>query len=652
LLATFGQFFRWLRRPSSRKPSQEPSLVSVLYLRLIVAICGIVAIFAWTGAMDSESLRGWLLQVRELRSAGLIGEFEQMRVSRDVALFARAEGAGEGLLGALFTKKPGVASGEIGILNALEYSDLLAANDSGADSKLLYHSPRTGEYLVFFAAGRTPKSEIFRIARQEGRVVPDSDVSLQSLSGFALNRRQLRSIERDPREGLQWYAEDWQDSPAQRFPLSLDQKYPELQLERQGEIGFWLSSDIFSAMEMSGMTQPLLRSRVGRGCENHEPLTSRTAWIQNWYMDRVLQRKKFPSLMFSLSDQSEVAVESLDSALILHDTIPDLNHPELAGLVFRADELGFAQRRGVTGGHGTHGAGVVAAARNQMGGSGIAPGAKIIAFGLGNQYGEDVHSGGSSKLHLRDVIPGLSDIKKYLDARASFRSGEKSARVILLGYAAEVEQLSHARPLNLVLEDILYEHDVLVVAPSGNWVTARNSARRYFVPSDSALNFNAGRSRGFVLPVASSDVCSRPAWFTHVAEALPGRSFFAPGQGIYSTFPNSDYGFLTGTSSSAAVAAGIALALSDGFGIQAKQKLAASTWGRSESGEGLSIARSLAGIMVSTSKIMQHNNRNYMIDSLKIVETIEGIATSETSRTLGDEVRAMHSTGRIPLNPQ
>jgi hypothetical protein len=638
-----------------RIPNQDAPLVSILYLRLFVAICGGVGIVIWVAALDTASIRDWLLQVRQLRSAGLIGELQQMEVHREEAQFGLGERAGEGLealTGTLFTKNSSLAGGEIGILNALEYSDLLASYHSGGDSTLLYHSARTGEYIVFFPAGRAPKTETFRIARQVGRVVPNSDVSLQSLSGFALNRRVPKSVERDPREGLQWYAEDWQDFPAQRFPLSLDQKYPELQLERQGEMGFWLSNNIVMSMGMSGLTQPILRSRVGRGCQNHEPLTSRTEWIQNWYLDRVSQRKKSPVPVFSLAQQSGVAVESLDSALILHDTIPDLSHPELAGLVYRADELGFSQQRGVTGGHGTHGAGVVAAARNQIGGSGIAPGAKILAFGLMNQNGSEAQSSGSSKLHLSDVIPGLSDIKKYLDARASDRPGERGARVILLGYAAEVEQLSYARPLTLVIEDILYEHDVLVVAPSGNQITGKNSAKSYFAPSDSALNSNSGRSRGFVLPVAASDVCSRPAWFTHVAEALPGRSFFAPGQGIYSTFPNSDYGFLTGTSSSAAVAAGIALALSDGFGNQAKQQLGASTWGRSESGKGVSIARSLAGIMLSTSKVMQHNHRNYMIDSLKIVETIEGIATSETSRTLADEVRTMHSMGRIPLSPQ
>lgn len=641
----------WLSdRKRSRPPLRQAlPLAGVLAFPLLIA-----GFFLWTRGFELTRVRIWLTQVRELRSAGLIGEFEKARFGESDVADSSGQ-SGRKLFASMLSKAATSEAGEIGILNALEYSDLLAAAHPSADFSLLYHSSRTGEYLVFFPAGHSPSGEGVRRVREEGRLVPNANVSLQSLKSVNADadpHRQLRNRERDPREVLQWYAEDWSDSPGHRFPLSLDQKYPALQLERFGEVGFWMSRDRFGELEMGGLALSQLRSQLGRGCENHEPLTARTAWIQNWYMERMAQRNKLPGPGLLSSDFTGASVESLDAALILHDTLPDLNHPELAGVVYRADELGFAQKRGVAGGHGTHGAGVVAAARNQIGGSGIAPGAKIIAFSLSAENDSDSGLRGSPKFHMRDVIPGLSDIKRYLDARGSRKRGDQGARVLLLGYAAEVEQLSQARPLSLVLEDILYAHDVLVVAPSGNRVDVFNPQKLFFAPSDSALRFNGGHARGFLLPVAASDVCSRPAWFSHVAEALPGRSFFAPGQGIYSTFPNSDYGYLSGSSSSASVAAGIALALSDGFGSQVNRQLNAKVWGGMGGADGIAAARSLAGIMLSTARVMQHNHRNYMLDSLKIVETVESRAGSETFRALAEDLGPLHSMGRLPLSPQ
>ena len=64
-------------------------------------------------------------------------------------------------------------------------------------------------------------------------------------------------------------------------------------------------------------------------------------------------------------------------------------------------------------------------------------------------------------------------------------------------------------------------------------------------------------SVGIMLPVGALDVCSRPAWFSQLASNEQGYVVMAPGERIFSTLANKDYGYMSGTSAAAAQVAAI-----------------------------------------------------------------------------------------------
>ncbi len=441
-------------------------------------------------------------------------------------------------LGVPSHSQPPGGSALVGVLTAVDYARLLQLVPSPRDVELIYHSRATGSYVV-----RLPNpvgmAELGFDQQLLGRSwSADFDFEMQSFTGS------LRDDAREPREGLQWYSEDWSDSLGRRFPFALDQKHPVLQLDRVGES---LGVSSFASLA------PYLSSLA---CDRHAPLTSRSLSMQAWFGQNGGVPGSEPARRVAVAQGNDSRVE-----IVLHDGLPDGDHPDLEGLI-QPKNMPFQQAsREFLASHGTHAAGIVSAQRNRIGVAGVLPGARIAAFPLTHDEGRPAS--------LSQVVADLSIIKRYLEESAPAGDGTSGGgqseplRVMLLGYGAEVPDAALADSLRLILSDILRQHNVFMVVPAGNIRRTQGVSVRSFVPSDLAAELNAEGNQGFVLPVGASDVCSRRAWFSHASDAGNGKQYFAPGYAVYSTLPQQDFGFSTGTSSSAAIVAGIVASLGD-----------------------------------------------------------------------------------------
>lgn len=401
------------------------------------------------------------------------------------------------------------APGQLAVLHAADYARLLSV--SSVPPELLYHSARSGLYVVYVPIGGD--MEKVRSAFDPAKLYPNTVVHLQSLAGAAF------SAEKDPREVMQWFHTDWQHGMAGRFPLALDQRYPSLLLQKTDEHRHWIRN--------AGNLVPF----AGDACFGHDPLTSRTFFAQNW----VVQQQR----------------DRLDGFVIVHDSTPDFLHSDLRGLVSGLLSSDFIQ---TPEDHGTHSAGLIGAARNQIGVAGVAPGVPMRFLEL-----KAVESG---VITFRDVIPQLAKLRDFLEDVRSQHKTRPRTQVILLSYAAEVNDLRDGEPLRLVIDDLLSEHDVFIVVPAGNRSLPKAVAPSWFVPaawaSPSAEAGQRTNWKGTLFPVGATDVCSQPAWFSNKAVQSNSRAYYVPGQSIYSTLPNDDYGFISGTSAAASLTAGLA----------------------------------------------------------------------------------------------
>ena len=517
-------------------------------------------------------------------------------------------------------------AGRVAVLSASEYAAVLDNEEKYGKFEILYVSEATRRFVVFFETSR------------------NLDHSLSSLPNYFVTLQSLRSLaaEKDPRELMQWFHEDWSQTVGHRFPLSIDQKYPTLQFQRIDETRFWMRG------------APFLNAVRTDECMNHGPMTIRTTSAQAWYAELRDEAGAVGSVrMLTGSGERRSARQVMQKPgfVLLHDSVPDIDHEELVGQIRLTSDFGTHSGVGYekAGVHGTHVAGLLAASRNRIGVAGVVPGAHIVV--------EPFPAGSSSqdgRATLREVVPSLARLKKFLDLQraltvAGSASGNgssddrslprASAQVVLLTYASEVENIEDGQAFQVVLEDILREHDVLIVVPAGNRSFPTKVPNTHFVPAELSHLLNRETFKGVLLPIGASDVCSRPAWFSNKAPPLemnakaggadvpdprkvgsnllrqlnnidslqfqkPARQrvFYAPGQSVYSTFPSNDYGFLTGTSAAAALTAGVAFAIS-------------------ESLEGVT-ARHLEQMLEKYARPMKSGSADFMIDSAAIVEQL------------------------------
>ena len=183
-------------------------------------------------------------------------------------------------------------------------------------------------------------------------------------------------------------------------------------------------------------------------------------------------------------------------------------------------------------GHGTHVAGIIGAANNNVGIVGIAYNTKIMAVKAGQASG----------------VFNQSDI-----AEAILYAYEMGAEVINMSFGGTACSLAVQEALQ-----IAWSRAVLV-ASAGNegWPNA-NTLYYSAMPNYPANLF-------YVIGVMSVNQSGIESSFSNWDANINGYNLYAPGENMLSTLPNGEYGYLSGTSMASPVVAGIAALLRSKF---------------------------------------------------------------------------------------
>jgi thermitase len=232
----------------------------------------------------------------------------------------------------------------------------------------------------------------------------------------------------------------------------------------------------------------------------------------------------------------EVTQGSERVVIAVVDTGVDLKHPDLIAKMVPGQDMVDGDDQAFDGhGHGTHCAGIAAAAtHNQVGVAGFAPAAKIMPIRVLGDNG----SGTSA-----DVANGV------------IWAADNGAQVISMSLGSRSDAQVKAEAIQYALSK-----DAVVVAAMGN-------------SSREEKSFPAATPG--VIAVGATDVADKRANFSQYGSWI---SVSAPGVNILSTFPTSgpssrkDYGSISGTSmATPAVAGAVALIRSQNPGLKVAQ---------------------------------------------------------------------------------
>lgn len=316
---------------------------------------------------------------------------------------------------------------------------------------------------------------------------------------------------------LQWHLMSWPNPWFERFPLTIDQNLASGKSNPSDESSYW----------MAKQRGNLLGGHSSQSCPQANPHT--------------------PS-SFRIWDSAMSSPGNHLGELILSDSLVDSSHTDLSGTVTLA---GYDFNETISpDAHGTHVAGVLGALRNGEGIVGVIPGLQTRLFPLAVRNTRNGPRVDGDKI-LRNLDAIISD----LVARSS--ANDRVPRVVLLSWAFFESDGLNQEFIDKLSDRIriLLDYDLALVVPAGNLEGGRVGSTGKVYPAAWAGQFRD--LRGSLLPVSASDVCSRPAWFSNLAANDLGTVLTAPGERIYSTLPGNDYGFMTGTSASAAQVAAV-----------------------------------------------------------------------------------------------
>lgn len=322
---------------------------------------------------------------------------------------------------------------------------------------------------------------------------------------------------RDNGLALQWHLFSWPNQWFERFPLTLDQNLATARGLQTEEATYWGTSVRHSA----GW------SFAQGTCMQNNPVT--------------------PS-SYKLWDSALTSPGLHLGELYLSDSQPDLEHPDLVDVIRVMPGKSEANLK--VDAHGTHVAGITSALRNGLGVVGVIPGLRINLFPVEVRFTKS-----GPKVSGEDALSVLDSLLKSLIS--SRVTGTASPRVILLSWAFfESDGLDPTFIADLEdrIRSVL-EFDVAVVVPAGNLESGRFRTTGKVFPAEWAGQMKD--LRGSLLPVGSSDLCSQASWFSNLAPNSFGTVLLAPGERIFSTIPNNDYGYMSGTSAAAAQVASV-----------------------------------------------------------------------------------------------
>jgi thermitase len=217
--------------------------------------------------------------------------------------------------------------------------------------------------------------------------------------------------------------------------------------------------------------------------------------------------------------QAWLVTQGSDDVLVaILDTGIDRNHEDLAGKVIAEVNLSHSRAVDDLYGHGTHIAGIIAAgADNGIGICGVAPGCSLMNIKVADDRG---------KCGAGEVADG---IVWAVDAGARVLN----ISLCLTGPSGELEDAI----------DYAWNHGAVIVAAAGN---GGGTTPQYPAYYEQCIAVTGAREDGSRAPLANYG-----DW-VDVA---------APGYQIYSTLPDDDYGYKTGTSQAAAYVSGVAALL-------------------------------------------------------------------------------------------
>ena len=237
-----------------------------------------------------------------------------------------------------------------------------------------------------------------------------------------------------------------------------------------------------------------------------KPTPLQPSEILPWGVDNIDAEKTFTV------DTSSIKIAIIDSGI-------DISHPDLVGNLkggFNAinPKLSYNDDNG----HGTHVAGIIGAAKNTIGVVGVAPQVNIYAIKAFDSSGNG---------YLSDIIEGINwCIKNRIN-------------VINISFGANTD--------NQIFHDTItraYQAGIVIVAAAGN-------------DSSNIVNYPAAYPE--VISVSAVDSSNNIAPFAPIGKV----DVVAPGINIFSTYKDSIYGGLSGTSmASAHVTGGAAVLLS------------------------------------------------------------------------------------------
>lgn len=248
-------------------------------------------------------------------------------------------------------------------------------------------------------------------------------------------------------------------------------------------------------------TEQTWNSWVRENMDNPDPaLQYPGSWSYQWMHDTVNTYAAWG--VTTGSRQVQVAV--LDSGI-------QEDHPDLGGRVTSYDiGLGTGDEHG----HGTHVAGIIGATMNNgIGGAGIAPNVSIMGIRVLDEegYGEDY-----------DIINGI------------YTAVDNGADVINMSLGGYFYSLLYEEAINYALD-----HQVTVVAAMGN---------------DGSNTIEYPAAFDGVIGVVATDPADERAYFSTYGTWA---DVAAPGYDIYSTYPDSDYIWMSGTSMACPVVTGV-----------------------------------------------------------------------------------------------
>jgi subtilisin family serine protease len=263
-------------------------------------------------------------------------------------------------------------------------------------------------------------------------------------------------------------------------------------------------------------------------------------------------------------DQKWPALQGAGVMVAVLDTGIDLSHPELSSrIVGGYNALAGGGSYADDNGHGTHMAGIIAAASNSLGVIGAAPQATFAAVKVLDQYGAG---------YLSDLIAGLQWVYGY-------NNGILLVKLVNLSLGFSTD----SQPLQRAIQS-LYNSGVIIVASAGNLCAQSPSQDEgggdacqgglalACDPSQTAVKYPAAYP--WVLAVTATDYYDHVTAYSvsgpQVDVCAPGGSK-ATGIRILSTTTGGGYGESSGTSQAAAHvtgAAALALQLKPGLSFE------------------------------------------------------------------------------------